>query len=401
MPLLLLTLLIILFWHPVFFNNEFYGDDLDFLKAFESGQFSLKYMLAPHNEHFMPIFKLLFFMMFKLFGRNLIPCLMLSLILHIVNSFLLFKLSEMLFPKNRWLPFLVAVLFAVNSAYFEVIHWFTIINSAMSLFFLLLTLVLLHRYALEKKDWLLYSSAVSSFFIPVGFSLGLIGIAFIWLYAWLVLKLPKIRIAVPYLIAWSVFLVLYGLFVARVGVVGAGSLTLDPLKIVQYVFFGYLGAFLKTMGFSVLVAPYTIVLSVLLTIQFVFVGYFLLLYLFLNRREERIAAGGERGILWFCLLSALLCYMAIAVTRSSLGVEAFLSWGRYHYFPILFFSILAGSMARPVFKIFSKVYSPRRLKIFFVILFSLYLMTQLAMIRQKSFSPVRVEGALPKLEIPV
>jgi len=395
---LLLVILVILFWHPVLFNNEFFYDDLDFIKVFQSGQFSLQYMFTPHNEHLMPIFKMKFFLLYKIFGTNIIPPMMLSITLHIANCLLFFYLCTLLFPGRRWLPFLTAVFFAVNSAYFEVIHWFVVINTASSLFFLLATLIMLHRYALDKKNWQLWLSLAASFFIPMGFSLGLVGIAFVILYAWLVLKLPAIKIAVKYLAVWLLFLAIYGIFVMGAGRVGGGSFTFDILRILQYIFFGFLGAFLKTMGFNVMVFPYSTVLAIILTIQLFFLGYFFVLYFFLNRKEDRMPVLGERGIVRFCLLSALISYAAVAVTRSSLGVDAFLSWGRYHYFPVFFLSILAGCAVTPIFNILSKVFNRRRLMIYFILLFVIYLATQLILIRQKSFSSIRLEGSLPKLE---
>jgi len=109
---------------------------------------------------------------------------------------------------------------------------------------------------------------------------------------------------------------------------------------------------------------------------------------------------GERGIVRFCLISALISYAAVAVTRASLGVDAFLSWGRYHYFPVFFLSILAGNAITPVYGILSKIFNRKRVMIYLALLFAIYLATQLILIRQKSFSSIRLEGSLPKIEIP-
>ena len=395
---IMLVVLVILFWHPVLFNNEFFYDDLDFIKVFESGQFSLPYMFAPHNEHFMPIFKVKFFLLYKMFGSNIVPPMILSIALHIANVLLFFYLCTLLFSGRKWLPFLTAVFFAANSAYFEVIHWFIVINTASSLFFLLATLILLHRYAIDKKNWQLWLSLAASFFIPMGFSLGLIGIAFVILYAWQVLRLPTIKIAVKYLAVWLAFLVIYGIFVVGAGRVGGGSFTLDILRIIQYISFGFLGAFLKTMGFTMMVFPYSTILAIILTIQMLFLGYFFVLYFFLNCKEERAPVLGEREIVRFCLISALISYAAVAVTRSSLGVDAFLSWGRYHYFPVFFLSILAGNAVTPIYNILGKIFNRKRVMIYFILLFAIYLATQLILIRQKAFSSIRLEGSIPKLE---
>ena len=105
--------------------------------------------------------------------------------------------------------------------------------------------------------------------------------------------------------------------------------------------------------------------------------------------------------MWFCLFGALLCYAAVGIGRSHLSKDVFLQWGRYQYFPIFFLSIFIANAALPIFQIFKKVFNPRRLFVFFAVLFVLYLAIQLVVIRQKSFSSFRTEGALPGVEFPV
>jgi len=400
-PTLILIIFVALFWHPILFNNEFFYDDMAFIRTFEAGQFSPKYMFTPHNDHLMPHFKLIFFMLYKLFGVNIVPCMVLSIFVHVINSILFFILCRFIFYKNRWLPFFTAIFFAVNSSYFEVLHWFVVLNTALSLLFFLLSLVFLHRYSLEKKKWMFVISLISSFFIPMGFSLGLLGIVFIFLYAWFALKIRDIKIFASYLIVWLLFIVFYVIFVVAAGHSRTEVLSFNILEIVQYVFVGFFGAWFKTMGFSITVAPSTLLLSAVFALQMIFVGYFLILYFFLNKKDERIEALGNRGLLWFCLFGAALSYAAVAIGRSHLSKDVFLYWGRYQFFPIFFLSILLGNAALPIFNIFKKVFNARRLFIFFTILFSLYLILQFAVIRQKAFSSYRIEGALPKIEIAV
>jgi|GEM_PF-2866631 len=400
-PVVVLVCFVILFWHPIFINNEFFADDTVILGAIRDGQFSLKYMLTPHNDHFMPLFKGIFFVVYKLFGRSIIPCMAVSIFIHILNSILFFILCKMIFPDRKWLPFFTAIFFSLNSSFYEVLHWFIVVNTSMSFLFLLLSLVFLHRYSNEKKTWMYVVSLVSSFFIPMGFTLGILGIAFIYLYAWFILKIRSIKIYAPYILPFLFFAAFYVTFVVLAGHSRTGVYSMNILDIAQYVLMGFFGAWFKSMGFSIAATPQTTILSGLLALQLIFVCYFLLFYFFLNRKDERVQILGDRNIMWFCLISAALCYAAIGIGRSQLSKDVFLYWGRYQYFPVAFLSILIGNAALPIFQVFAKIFNRRRLFVFFAVLFIFFLIIQFAVIRQKSLSSFRTEGALPSADLPV
>ena len=86
------------------------------------------------------------------------------------------------------------------------------------------------------------------------------------------------------------------------------------------------------------------------------------------------------------------CYLVLAMSRTQVGADAFLSWGRYHYFPILFMTIMFGNMMPSVKEILRKIYSPKRFTVFLWIILIIFFINHIMLIYQKSFSSIRLEG---------
>ncbi|MBI5700265.1 hypothetical protein HZC34_00245 [Candidatus Saganbacteria bacterium] len=143
-----------------------------------------------------------------------------------------------------------------------------------------------------------------------------------------------------------------------------------------------------------LVFPYTTGFAVLLTTISLLFGFLLLLYFFLNKKSDRIAVFSKNPIASFSLISIFACYLVLALGRASLEPEAFLNWGRYHYIPMFFLTILLGAIFPKILDIFGKIFDRGRLRVFFVIIFIFFLMTQFVLLRQKAQSPVRTEGRI-------
>src|SRR3989338_3179463 len=177
---LLLSTLIIAFWHPICFNNELFLDDWSFVDSFKANGFSLNYIFAPNNEHFMPLFKAIFFIFHDFFGTNIIPYMAGSIVLHIINSMLVLILLRNIFSEKR--GFFLSIIFALSTTYYEILHWFTNFGQGLTMLALLLTFVFLQKSLKQNSKIFYYLSVASSFFIPMNFSMGFLGIFFITLY---------------------------------------------------------------------------------------------------------------------------------------------------------------------------------------------------------------------------
>lgn len=404
-PFILLAFLVILFWYPVTQNNDFFYDDWGFIETFQQNKATFGYFFAPHNEHFMPMFKGIFFVMFKIFGLNIVPYMWFLILMHIINVCLFYALCKKIFPHAKWLPIILAVLVLSNSAYYEVVHWFTLLCTALSFMFLQISLLYLHLYVEQGEKKLLIISAISSFFIPMNFSLGIIGIAFIFLYYFCIIKkefkIKEIKGYLfrlwPYLLAWFSYLSVYLLFSYASGFkAGRGIFAFNLSNALSNVLSGFGGFFIKSLGFGLLMQPINIWVAGILLFNLICLGFFLLLYFILNPRSERKRVLHDRGIALYSFLGAFISYLVIAVARTDLSSGVFLNWGRYQFFSVFFLTIFIGNMLPSLILVFSKIFNKQRVKVYLVLLFILFLIGQFVMIRAKAGSPIRTEGNLPQ-----
>lgn len=347
-------------------------------------------------------------MLYVYFGANIVPAMLLAILLHIVNTLLFFKLCSFIFKDKKWVPLVCTLLFALSSVYYEVLHWFTVINTALSLFFLLITLLYLHRFFETKIRKYYFISIISSFFIPMNFSLGILGIAFIVLYYFGILKgsfslrtlKEDLILLAPYLVVWLLFLVIYYLLVylplARLNIAKNFAINLSPQVALRFIVLGLVGTITKSLALHILSHSLALLLGIILLLVLLFFTFLLILYFILNSNRERIRLLEDRGVALFAIGGALLSYGILAVARSFVEADALLNWGRYHYFPYFFICILIGAFLPSFAKVLEKFFNPRRLKIFGIVILVIFLAIQLITIRHKAFSLIRTEGILIK-----
>ena len=337
---LLLAALIIAFWYPVCFNNEFFYDDWEYINTFQNNGANFAYFLKPINEHFMPLSKLIFFMMFKSFNLNIFPYMIFTVLFHVLLCFTVLSFFRLVFGGEKISTFLLALFFALNTTYYEVLHWFSSVNFSLVLFFLVGTLFLFHKAFMDKSKKMYILSLITSFFVPMNFSMGFLGIVFLFLYSFWGLKdkgslSEKIKRVLPYFFVWIVYLVFYLIFSLQ-SILNkpetAPDLTFNLIKILSLSFLGFLGMLLKLFGFNFpLVFPYTIGLTILLIFVSLVFALFSFLYFVLNKKFERIPFFAKSKMILFAFTSIFLCYVVLGITRGSLGAGSIMGWGRYHY----------------------------------------------------------------------
>ena len=298
----------------------------------------------------------------------------------------------------------MSIIFALSTTYYEILHWFTNFGQGLTMLALLLTFVFLQKSLKQNSKIFYYLSVASSFFIPMNFSMGFLGIFFITLYLFFgeermktKTTKEKILILLPYIGAWFFFLCIYLAF-SYTAIINkpatAPTISFNILTIIGYILIGFLGIVIKTAGFNILIFPYTTVSAILFILLFFWVLIFSLFYFTLNSRRKRIPLAAKNGVAIFALGSITLCYMSLAVTRSSLGVEAFLNWGRYHYLPYFFAMIFLGAIYNHGMEIFGQFLSKKRVKALIALILILFVINNFFLIRQKAESVIRTEGLI-------
>jgi hypothetical protein len=137
----LVVLVVFCFWPLT--GYFFAQDDLWLMRVSANDlgeQLSRTFGPAPH--HFRPLTKFIYFAAaYRAFGLNPMPHHLVSLLLHVANTLLVFVLLRRL--RVPFSPALVvAGLFGMNAAFFHAVGWISCIQQLMGTFFMLLSIVL-------------------------------------------------------------------------------------------------------------------------------------------------------------------------------------------------------------------------------------------------------------------
>ncbi len=158
--LALLVVLTIVCFYPLM--RYFFAQD-DFILMFKSGYEGRDFFLGFFERspgQFRPLSKVLYFWLtYNLFGLNPLPYHIISLLIHILNTLLLYKLMTRLRISHA-AAFIVSTLFALNVSFLNVVGWISCIQQLLGELFVLLAL-LFGINVLEKPNW---RSRIISFF---------------------------------------------------------------------------------------------------------------------------------------------------------------------------------------------------------------------------------------------
>lgn len=133
--LVLFIFLVITYWRVpfIFFQQD---EWMGFALIISNGFDVIFRGLGDHVIHFIPITNLLNFLSFNLFGLNSIFYNIIGLLLHFLNSFLIFKISLIIF-KNKKYALLSAVIFITSAISSQLIMWPLVSLNIISLTFTL------------------------------------------------------------------------------------------------------------------------------------------------------------------------------------------------------------------------------------------------------------------------
>lgn len=128
-----------------------------------------KWLITPDAEHFSPITHILLFAEFKIFSLNFYPYLMVALILHLINCFILYKLTKLITGKKSY-ALLAVSLFFINLTYTEAFLW-SLHGLLLSMTFLGLSFYYWYKFIELKNKRYFYLTTL--FIILNGLTYGL------------------------------------------------------------------------------------------------------------------------------------------------------------------------------------------------------------------------------------
>ncbi len=129
----------------------FLSDDFIFLETFQKAEGIFK---GVATYHFNPTTQILFYIMIKTFGLNPTPYHAITLLLHIINTTLVFILTKEFF-KNTWTAALASILFTTYFMHYEVVYWVAGIYYILLTLFYLLAILVFIKF-LENKQRIYY-----------------------------------------------------------------------------------------------------------------------------------------------------------------------------------------------------------------------------------------------------
>lgn len=172
--LFLLVLIIVIYWKAL--SGYFQSDEWFYFKEFlplarENNGLLLSFYKSIFDAqsisgggHMAPVYNILWFLHNKLFGLNYLPYILLSILTHSFNSFLVFLLAKKLL--DRYATSLVAgIFFAISPVHFQAITWImAYIPTQVSVFFMLISLISLINF-LKSFDNKVKNGYLFSWFI--------------------------------------------------------------------------------------------------------------------------------------------------------------------------------------------------------------------------------------------
>jgi len=345
---LVLILANIVFWSPIF-NGFFYADEIHVIsKINHEGAFNL--IFEPWNEHFMPLYLMIFYLEYYFFGLNAVYYLIISFCLFITSLFIIRKFLLFWNIPERWILMLLT-LYSLNPSYGVLPLLFTM-DRILAFIFLVLALRYTHKYYLDSK--------VANAVLASGFSLlssfssgvGTVSFLFVFIYYWFVLH----RFSFSFLsskISRKFFSILcvFGLFYAilffafayksineRITVNNehhSNLISFDILSALPRMAYSFVdGLVLPSFGVTSKLGLQTFLSLNIITLCLILLAFSFLWFLL---KKWELYPEKARFILFYCF-ALFLNYFSVFMLRNKYGAEVYASpgWERYHYFPAFF-----------------------------------------------------------------
>ena len=311
----------------------FFQDDIGILIQLASIPFP-QILFEQQAGRFLPIFRLFSLLEFKLFGLEFTYYVLVAFLIHLLNCFLLWKLSFQI-VRNKYFSWLAVSLFAVNLTHVESLLWWSAHGELLAMTFLATAFFLWYRFVTTDSLRALFLSIplllFSGFTYGVGVGLGIIFAAITYIYKSIAKNNQKLGIFLYSGV--GIACAFGGIVVAK----GTQSQFVDPiLYVAKYVLFVVAGVSRGVVGrlFFPGFDPrhFEIIPSLISFLPFLL---FLALYVSMFRN---IRTKGKRIVL-LLLVMVVYPYLWAGILRAQFGLKQALA-ERYAYVSLFFFSIL-------------------------------------------------------------
>jgi hypothetical protein len=316
---------------------SFFGDSWDVLYFFLLDPRSI---FQPHNEHFIPLFKILYFAQYKLFGAHHLDYMLVLYLLHSLCAVFVYRIGRAM-RLSYWSAIAAALIFSFNSVFWEVMGWSFEQSFALGVVFVLASLDTFLRGA-PSKGSLACVSLLSIVGYWAGGPIGLmlpVALTAYWLVRFLnepdAIKGSVVRVLTA---LWAPVVLYY--ITLRIAVKYTSQLPLHPIAYPQIHL--DLRDLPRMLDFSLFGTAWGLVLP---TITFIHsqtlksAPVILILLAIGALISYRRLSRGERLSFWLLIWIIVGAYMVISLGRLSFGIEFALS-SRYQYLSAAPFALL-------------------------------------------------------------
>lgn len=279
-------------------------------------------------DYYRPLFLVILALVHKLFGESPFGYHLISLLLHIANSSLVFIILQRLLPGRRIDAFLVSLVFAVHPVHVETVSWISALSDLLMSLFLLLSFLGYVDFDESGRRRSLISSLLFFGLALLSKETSLFYPLIILAYGFLTGGKFRLRVAAFYFAEAAAFLLAMSAALKGSGTTGIISPTFDG--VVRFLEFaaGYIKTiFLPWPPFFYLSVPdkgvagvWSIVFFTVICMSSVFIS-----------RKDRIA---QFGLWWF------FAAVSVPLSLAFSGLPHFAM--RYLYTPLIGFVIMAG-----------------------------------------------------------
>jgi hypothetical protein len=316
---------------------SFFGDSWDVLYLLLVDH---RTILQPHNEHFIPLFNILYFAQYKLFGAHHLGYMLVLYLLHALAAVFVYRIGRQI-QLPYWSSIIAALLFSFSSVSWEVLGWSFEQQFGYGVVFLLASLDTFLRGAPRKRS-LLYVFLLSLVGYWAGGPIGIVlpmALTAYWLVRYVnerdALKGTVVRVLAA---LWSPLLLYY--VTLRIGVSYTSDLPVNP--IVYPEFHLNLLDIPGMLDFSIFGTVWGLVLPTLTFIHSQTMKSAPVIFVLLAMAamiSYRRFSEGERLSFWLMIWNIVGAYLVISLGRLTFGVETAGS-SRYQYLSTAPFALL-------------------------------------------------------------
>ena len=353
-----LFLLTMTFWKRT--TSFFWGDEWSYLKILMDNSNPLEFIFTAHSEHFIPIFKLVYFLEINIFGVNHLLYGYTNLLVHSVIAYFFYKLLVDLF-KERSYAFLFAAVYAVHPINYMHLEWAFQICLSLHLLFQVLFVYFSLKYFKEKLDkyywYALFLLLLQNF--TFGNGLFMPSLLILGLLMWESTEKKIARIALPALIQIG-FLIVQLTFMVRDA---TSNLSIENIPDLSYAFLYFVSSTIASSAVFIF------------NIKGIFLGWFfgggfLLLIILKIKKNKALLPFFMFFLAWIVLVT-----ISIPLARTKYILAG--TWRLYYNaLPLLPILICFAYLSKPLFEYLESKLQGKLILIYVSVLSIVFLMDQ-------------------------